>query len=83
MTKTIFVITIIIINILIILILLLISMIIRRGADILHSVKAAGFSSDPDRLQVIYNLMPTTLMTMMVMMMVTMIPMEGIWSEGF
>lgn len=24
----------------------------RRGADILHSVKAAGFSSDPDRLQV-------------------------------
>ena len=27
----------------------------RRGADILHSVKAAGFSSDPDRLQVICN----------------------------
>lgn len=24
----------------------------RRGADILHSVKAAGFASDPDRLQV-------------------------------
>ena len=34
---------------------------IRRGADILHSVKAAGFSSDPDRLQVLSNLMPSQL----------------------
>ena len=57
-----------------ILLLIAISMITRRRADILHSVKAAGFSSDPDSLQVINNLMLTTLMT--TMRMVTMMIMN-------